>query len=77
MRSENSAQILKIEQLSTEIANLKNNIVIKKNSIENLQQELKNRDDQLINSEAYFEDFRRKIELENVDQIATLRNSEE
>ena len=77
LRSENSAQILKIEQLSTEIANLKNNIVIKKNSIENLQQELKNRDDQLINSEAYFEDFRRKIELENVDQIATLRNSEE
>ena len=77
LQSQNSQQSLIIEQLNTDKASLENTLLIEKNTLESLQSELKTRDEQLMNSESYFEDFRRKIEIENNEQIISLTSSQE
>ena len=77
LQAQNSEQALRIEQLNTDNSNLENSLNIEKSTIQNMQSELQARGAQLVSSEAFFEDFRRKIEIENNEQINNLRISQE
>lgn len=77
LQAQNSEQALRIEQLGTDKSALENSWSIEKSTVENLQSELQARDEQLISSEMFFENFRRKVEIENNEQIENLKASQE
>ena len=77
LQSQNSEQSLIIEQLNTDKASLENELSVEKNTLENLQNELISRNGQFMSSETNFEGFRRKVEIENSEQIKILRISQE
>lgn len=77
LQTQNSEQALRIEQLGTSLSNALNTLNASKNTIENLEQELKSRNTQLLDSESNFDEFRNKIELENNGQLSSIRSSQE
>lgn len=76
LQTQNSALTLKIQQAQTDLAELENSWNVDKASCESYKIELGSRSDQLISCETNFEDFRRKVELESIDQIQVLKDSE-
>lgn len=76
LQKNNLELTLKVEQAQTDLADLQNEIKVSKASCESFKEELDSRSSQLVECETNFEDFRRKVELENIDQIQVLKDSE-
>jgi chromosome segregation ATPase len=76
LQKQNSQLALKLEQAQTDFSALSNSMNLDKSSCDSVRNELKARSEQLLTCESHFEEFRRKVELENIDQVQVLKDSQ-
>ena len=76
LQMQNSQLTLKLEQAQTDFAALNNAVALDKSSCETVSSELQTRSAQVAKCESNFEEFRRKVKIENLDQLQVLKDSE-
>ena len=76
LQKQNSQLTLKLEQAQTDFAALNNAVALDKSSCESVGSELKTRSEQFAKCESNFDEFRRKVQIENLDQLQVLKDSE-
>ena len=77
LQTKSSEQVLLLEELEMKKVNLLSKVRALNSSIERLENEVKTRQGQVLDSEAKFEEFRKRVEMETNNEIFTLRQEEE